>query len=224
MKKTVVIVAAGSGTRMGGKIPKQYLQLQGKPIVIHTLEKFRNFDPEIKLIVVLAAAHQEFWTRIKASYEMAGDVIIARGGATRYASVKNGLAHVDQDELVGIHDAVRPLVSLDTLKRSYDAAFREGSGIPVLEMEDSVRILNGDGSSGHLDRSRLRRVQTPQVFKSERIKKAYEQAYDPDFTDDASVYEAAFGPVTLVEGNRENIKITTSLDLRLAELLIAPPD
>ena len=124
---------------------------------------------------------------------------------------------------MGIHDAVRPLVSRETLTRCYEAADREGSGIPVIEMDESVRMLDGHGGSGHLDRSRLRRVQTPQVFRSDLIKKAYLQSYRPEFTDDASVYERLFGQVFMVEGNPENIKITTPLDLKLASLLIDSP-
>lgn len=223
MKKAIIIVAAGTGSRMGGKVPKQYLQLHGRPIIIHTLEKFRRFDPEIKLIVVLAPAHRDLWAGMEASYEIARDCMLAMGGSSRYESVKNGLAPIDQDMLVGIHDAVRPLVSQDTIMRCYDAAYREGSGIPVLEMDESVRIQDGKGTYRQVDRSRIKRVQTPQVFRAESIKKAYQQNIRKDFTDDASVYETLYGPVYLVEGNRENIKITTPLDLQLASLLITAP-
>jgi 2-C-methyl-D-erythritol 4-phosphate cytidylyltransferase len=224
MKKAIIIVAAGSGSRMGMKVPKQYLQLRGKPIIVHTLELFRLFDPEIKTIVVLAPGHLDHWKQVEASYESARGLITTSGGDRRYDSVKKGLDFVDQKELVGIHDAVRPLVSQATLDRCFNAAELEGSGIPVIEMDESVRMLENQAGSRHLDRSRLRRVQTPQVFRSERIKEAYRQAFHPDFTDDASVYETRYGPVTLVEGNRENIKITTPLDLQLAGLLMASPD
>jgi 2-C-methyl-D-erythritol 4-phosphate cytidylyltransferase len=220
MKRAVIIVAAGSGIRMGGDVPKQYLKLLGKPLIIHTLEKFQKFDPEILVVVVLAEAHRELWERMVQSYEIARGVTIATGGTNRYDSVKNGLALIRDQKITGIHDAVRPLVSQATLIRSYDAAVREGSGIPVIEMDESVRLLDPKGVSSHVERSRLRRVQTPQVFRSERIKQAYQQPYDPVFTDDASVYESVFGPVTLVEGNRENIKITTPTDLKLASLLM----
>ena len=223
MKKAVIIVAAGSGSRMGGKVPKQYLQLRNKPVIIHTLEKFRLFDPEIKIIVVLASAHRELWGQLADRYEIAGGLSTAIGGPTRYESVKIGLSQMEHEELIGIHDAVRPLVSADTLIRCYDAAAREGSGIPVIDMEESVRMLDEQKGSIHMDRSRLKRVQTPQVFRSDRINKAYQQPYKQNFTDDASVYETLYGPVTLVEGNRENIKITSPLDLQLAELLIASP-
>ncbi len=220
MKKAVIIVAAGSGSRMGGELPKQFLKLREKPIIIHTLERFQNFDPEMKVVVVLAHAHRELWKEMAKSYEIAGGITIAEGGASRYDSVKNGLSQLDQASLVGIHDAVRPLVSQDTLVRCYEAALRKGSGIPLIEMDESVRMLDKVGGSEPMDRSNLRRVQTPQVFRSERIKQAYQQPYKKTFTDDASVYEMVYGAPTLVEGNRENIKITTPTDMLLAGLLI----
>ena len=220
MRNAVIIVAAGSGSRMGGELPKQYLKLLGKPLIIHTLEKFHKFDPEIKIVVVVAPTQRKLWDEMAGSYEIPGKVTIAHGGATRYDSVKNGLNYIEEETITGIHDAVRPFVSQDTLERCYEAAIREGSGIPVIEMDESVRMTDPRGSSTHMDRSRLRRVQTPQVFRSARIKQAYQQAYDSAFTDDASVYEALFGNVSLVEGNRENIKITTPTDMKLAMLLI----
>jgi 2-C-methyl-D-erythritol 4-phosphate cytidylyltransferase len=220
MKRAVIIVAAGSGSRMGGGLPKQYLSIHGKPLIIHTLEKFLRFDPGIKVLIVLAKAHRELWDQLAGSYKTTDGVSLINGGETRFDSVKNGLELIEDGIITGIHDAVRPLVSLDTLARCYDAAVREGSGIPVIEMEESVRILDQDGASSRIDRTMLRRVQTPQVFRSERIKKAYQLADSRTFTDDASVYESAYGPVTLVEGNRENIKITTPTDMKLAALLI----
>ena len=223
MKRTALIVAAGSGSRMGGDMPKQYLPLKGKPVIVHTLEKFRQFDPRMKIVVVVARAHQELWEQIARSYVIAGDISLATGGASRFDSVKNGLDLINEECLVGIHDAVRPLVGKDTLERCYDAAEIEGSGIPVLGMDDSIRMLDGQGSSLPMDRSRLKRVQTPQVFRSGQIKEAYQQAFNPGFTDDASVYETCFGQLTLVEGNPENIKITTPMDLKLAELLMGLP-
>lgn len=219
MKRAVIIVAAGSGSRMGGKLPKQYLKLSGKPLIIHTLDKFQRFDPEMKRVIVLAPEQRELWDEIAGSYEVSGEVVVAHVGATRYDSVKNGLAHIEEGVIVGIHDAVRPFVSHDTLKRGYESADRDGSGIPVVEMEESVRMIDHEGGSASMDRTRLKRVQTPQVFRSDRIKQAYRQPYNSLFTDDASVYEALFGKVVLVQGNRENIKITTPIDMKLAELL-----
>ncbi|MEA3462237.1 MAG: 2-C-methyl-D-erythritol 4-phosphate cytidylyltransferase [Bacteroidota bacterium] len=224
MKRAVIVVAAGSGSRMGGELPKQYLQLQGKPVIIHTLEKFRNFDPEIKVVVVLAPAHRELWEDVATSYAICKDLVLAEGGASRYDSVKSGLTHIGEEGLIGIHDAVRPLVSQDTLLRTYEAAQHKGSGIPVIEIEETVRRLDDGGGSTHLNRSILRKIQTPQVFRAGQIKEAYQQAYDSAFTDDASVYESVYGNVNLVEGNRENIKITTSTDMQLASLLIASPE
>ncbi len=221
MKKAVIVVAAGSGSRMGGELPKQYLQLQGKPVIVHTLERFRRFDPEIKIVVVLSPAHKELWGDLAVAYDICKGLTLTGGGATRYDSVKNGLKHIGMETLTGIHDAVRPLVSQETLIAAYEAAQREGSGIPVIEMEESVRKLDKQGGSTQMDRSRLKRVQTPQVFRTDRILEAYKQDYNPAFTDDASVYESLFGSVTLVEGNRENIKITTPTDMQLASLLIA---
>jgi len=220
VKKAVIIVAAGSGSRMGGKMPKQYLQLKGRPLIVHTLERFQRFDPEMKLVVVLAPPHKELWEQMAASYEIARGVIHAVGGSTRYDSVKSGLKQIDKETLIGIHDAARPLVSQDTLIRCYDAALRKGSGIPVVDMDESVRMLSAEGGSVHMDRSSLKRVQTPQVFRSDRIKQAYQQAYKSAFTDDASVYETVYGAPTLVEGNKENIKLTTPADMQLAQLLI----
>ena len=205
---------------MGGELPKQYLQLLGRPLIVHTLERFQRFDPEMKLVVVLAPAHKELWEQMASSYEITRGVILAMGGSTRYDSVKSGLKQIDKETLIGIHDAVRPLVSQGTLIRCYDAALRKGSGIPVVEMDESVRMLDAEGGSVHMDRNSLKRVQTPQVFRSDRITKAYQQPYNQAFTDDASVYETAYGPPDLVEGNRENIKLTTPIDIKLAQLLI----
>jgi 2-C-methyl-D-erythritol 4-phosphate cytidylyltransferase len=221
MKKAVIIVAAGTGSRMGSKLPKQYLELGDTPVIIHTLEKFLAFDPEITPIVVLGHNHQEHWDRVAASYEVARGIMLAPGGRTRYDSVKNGLEQLEGEVLVGIHDAVRPLVSQDTLARCYDSAEKYGSGIPVVEMIESVRLLEDSGKSRHMDRSSLRIVQTPQVFRSKQIIEAYQAPYTPAFTDDASVYETSFSAVSLVEGNRENIKITTPQDLQLAHYLMA---
>lgn len=224
MKRAVIIVAAGSGSRMGAALPKQYIELRGKPVLIHTLERFKSFDPDMNVVVVLAPDHKEFWEDMAESHEIARGLSVAMGGASRYDSVKNGLALVDQASLVGIHDAVRPLVSQDTLERCYNAALSKGSGIPVIDMDESVRKLDKYGGSIAMDRSGLRRVQTPQVFRSERIKQAYRQPYNNTFTDDATVYEKVYGAPNLVEGNRENIKITTPTDMLLAGLLIDSPD
>lgn len=204
---------------MKSDIPKQYLDLAGKPLIIHTLERFLSFDPRIRIVLVMAAGHRHFWDVISISYDLGSAVTVTGGGESRYESVKNGLHCIEEDCIVGIHDAVRPFVSLDTIEKCYAAAAREGSGIPVIEMDESVRLAGDGDRSTHLERSRLRRVQTPQVFRSAMIKKAYLQPYDPAFTDDASVFESLFEKITLVEGNPENIKITTPVDLQLATLI-----
>ncbi|MCK5136831.1 MAG: 2-C-methyl-D-erythritol 4-phosphate cytidylyltransferase [Bacteroidales bacterium] len=220
----VVVVAGGVGRRMGNNIPKQYLDLDGKPLIIHTLEKFLQFDPDMKVVLVMASGHRKFWDVISISYDYGSGIIIAAGGETRYESVKNGLQYIEDGLIVGIHDAVRPFVSPETIKRCYLAAAESGCGIPVVEMDESVRMIQSPDHSVYMDRSKLRRVQTPQVFKSEMIKKAYRQPCDLDFSDDASVFESHYKHVTLVEGNRENIKITTPTDLQLASVLIERRD
>ena len=224
MNRAVVIVAGGSGIRMGGDLPKQYLELAGKPLIVHSLEKFRLFDPQMVVVVVMSPAHLKHWESIHNTYKLDSEIIIAHGGASRYDSVKNGLAHVEDGMVVGIHDAVRPLVSQATLERTYSSALRWGFGIPVIEMDDSLRMLDEIGNSVKVDRANIRRVQTPQVFQSTLIKQAYQRIIKPEFTDDASVYESEFGTLKLVEGNRENIKITTPTDLEVAKALIHSGD
>ncbi|MGW8314021.1 MAG: 2-C-methyl-D-erythritol 4-phosphate cytidylyltransferase [Bacteroidales bacterium] len=219
MRLGVVIVAGGTGIRMGEGIPKQYRDVAGKAVILHTLERFLKFDPEISIVVVLAPGHREYWENIAGSFYKG--IALTNGGGTRYDSVKNGLQRMDPGvEIIGIHDAVRPLVSMGTLDRCYTSASLNGSAIPVTEMDETVRILKTGGHSEHLDRSLLRRVQTPQVFRGELIRKAYQLPFHPSFTDDASVYESLYGEVHLVEGNPENIKITTPADLKLAGLLL----
>lgn len=223
MRRAAIIVAGGSGKRMGAELPKQYLQLGGLPVIVHALEKFLLFDPGMQMVMVIAPSHQDYWEAIRSSHDLPSGLISAQGGASRYDSVKSGLEHVSDGMVVGIHDAVRPLVSLGTLERSYSSASSRGSGVPVVSMDDSIRMLDVALGSAPVDRTLLRRVQTPQVFQSTQIKQAYNQYNDPAFTDDASVYESLFGQVHLVEGNRENIKITTPADLLMAEALIQTP-
>jgi 2-C-methyl-D-erythritol 4-phosphate cytidylyltransferase len=220
MRKAVIIVAGGSGIRMGGDRPKQYQELAGMPLIVHSLQKFLRFDPGMGVVVVLAPSHRGYWEEIAEKHALPSGIALAQGGASRFESVRNGLALVEEDLVVGIHDAVRPLVSRGTLERTYQAAIIKGSGIPVIQMDDSVRMLQGTKGSTVVDRSLLRRVQTPQVFQSTQIKEAYRRYTDPQVTDDARVYESQFGQVNLVEGNRENIKITTPADLVMAGSLI----
>lgn len=218
MKKAVVIVAGGTGRRMGGEIPKQYQELEGKAIITLTLEQFLRFDPGMKVVVVVADEHRNLWNRLAAKHKESLQIKLAPGGTSRFHSVKNGLKCIDDGWVVGIHDAVRPFVSLETLDRCYVTAGKTGSAIPVIDVDESVRRLLQDGASELADRSALKRVQTPQVFQSQLIREAYAHAEGDSFTDDASVYESHFNQVTLVEGNRENIKLTTPTDMLWAEL------
>ena len=221
-KRGVVIVAAGTGSRMGGEIPKQFMNLAGKPVLAHTIQRFLTFDPDVYMVVVLAESHRDYWEALKKSIPLPGGITVVPGGETRFESVRNGLGPLKGMDLIAIHDAVRPLVSLQTLKKCFDSARQTGSAIPVTELEDTIRIIDQEGHSKHVDRTLLKRVQTPQVFRAKEIRKAYKQPFNPAFTDDASVYESCFGEVSLVPGNPENIKITTPTDLKLASLLVDP--
>jgi len=218
----LVLVAAGSATRMGGPVPKPFLDLAGKPLIVHALEKFYEFDPAIRAVVVIARDHRKYWEEISKAYDWTREIEVTEGGQIRSDSVRRGLELIGDGCIVGIHDSVRPLVSLETIGRSYAAALESGSGIPVIDMDDSVRMTLGNGKSENLERERLKRVQTPQTFRSENIREAYHRFGEEGstFTDDASVYESLYGVVTLVQGNRENIKITTPFDLRLAASML----
>ncbi|MFY9153759.1 MAG: 2-C-methyl-D-erythritol 4-phosphate cytidylyltransferase [Prolixibacteraceae bacterium] len=219
MKKFVVIVAGGSGSRMGTEIPKQFLELCGKPVLMHTLQVFYNFDPESKIILVLPEAQQQFWAALCLKHDFTVPHRISNGGETRFHSVKNGLSQIDAEGIVFIHDGVRPLVSEQTLIRCLEMAQESGNAIPVLPVTESLRKLEGNVNVS-VDRSLYFSVQTPQTFRSEIIMEAFGQDYDPAFTDDASVLEKAGFSIHLIEGNRENIKITSPTDLIVAEALI----
>jgi len=219
MIKYAVIVAGGSGIRMGSEIPKQFLQIGDEPVLMHTLRTFYEFDASLRLILVLPAQQIDYWKHLCSEHVFSIPHQVTTGGDTRFQSVKNGLALVVSPCLIGIHDGVRPLVSPESLKRCYHHAEALGNAIPVLDAFESVRQVT-DESSKALDRSTIKLVQTPQVFHSDLLLKAYEQPYQPFFTDDASVVEAAGFTIHLVAGNRENIKITTPFDLHLAEAFL----
>jgi 2-C-methyl-D-erythritol 4-phosphate cytidylyltransferase len=216
MKKFVIIVAGGSGSRMGADIPKQFLELCGKPVLMHTMQVFYDFDPESELILVLPEIHLKYWNGLcrKHSFSLAHCTVI--GGETRFHSVQNGLSQIDDEGIVFVHDGVRPLVSMETLERCLETSMKNGNAIPVLSVNESLRKLEGDQNIA-VDRSLYFSVQTPQTFRSEQILKAYQQSFDPSFTDDASVAEKSGYSIHLVEGNRENIKITNPTDLIVAE-------
>jgi len=219
MKKFVIIVAGGSGNRMGSEIPKQFLEISEKPILIHTIQGFYNFDPECELIVVLPEAQQNYWKALCLKYSFTLPHRVVSGGENRFDSVRNGLKLVDGEGIVFIHDGVRPLVSRQTIERCYHLAQKNGNAIPVLRVNESLRKQKGNQSIS-VDRNLYLSVQTPQTFRSEQILKAYKQDFDPAFTDDASVAEKAGFPIFMVEGNQENIKITTPSDLVIAEAFL----
>ncbi|MBN1250821.1 MAG: 2-C-methyl-D-erythritol 4-phosphate cytidylyltransferase [Bacteroidales bacterium] len=219
MTKFAIIVAAGSGERFSGNIPKQFVLLKGLPILMHSINAFFNFDNSIKIIVVLSDNQTHTWKELCSKYEFEINHKIVNGGQTRFESVKNGLSTINEDSLIAIHDGVRPLVSNTTIKNCFSTAQMLGNAIPVVEPVDSVREI-GFNESFSLKRNNLRLIQTPQVFKTEILKIAYQQNYNSTFTDDANVVESIGEKINLVEGNIENIKITTNTDLIIAEALI----
>lgn len=221
----VIIVAGGKGLRMGGDIPKQFLPIGGKPILMHTILRFLQYDKEMQVVLVLPHSQQDYWHTLCQQYHFTQPYTLANGGETRFHSVQNGLAKVSPSAtLVGVHDGVRPFVSLDTIRACYDEAACSEAAIPVTEVVETLRQTfsedRGDGRSVTVPRSDYRLVQTPQVFSAPLLRTAYEQPYTDFFTDDASVVERYGHAVTLVTGNRENIKITTPFDLKVAEALL----
>ena len=218
-KRGVIIVAGGSGRRMGGALPKQFMMLDNEPILARSINRMHEALPAAEIVVVLPEEHVELWKNIAARFDVARHKI-ALGGKERFHSVKNGLeALSDEVCIVGIHDAVRPLASKKLVIKLFLEAENNIAVIPVVAPIDSYRIVEGDDSR-IIDRSALRMVQTPQVFQAKALRKAYEQPFSTTFTDDASVMEAAGHKVTLVEGERENIKITTPSDMLIAEAII----
>jgi len=215
----VVIVAGGSGKRMGVDTPKQYLELAGKPVLMHTIERFLQFSSSIEIITVLPENQLRYWRDLQKKYSFDVPQTIVKGGAHRYISVKHGLEFVGTPGLVAIHDGVRPLVKLDTIKRCFETAEKYGNAIPVVSPADSLRMMTSKGNKW-INRNDVKIVQTPQVFDAALIKKAYKQEYDTSFTDDATVLEKTGVKIHMVEGNRENIKITNPEDLFIAQTLI----
>ena len=205
---------------MGSELPKQFLCIGGNPILMHTLEAFRRFDEAMQLILVLPRDHQPLWHTLCEKHAFSLPYLLADGGETRFHSVKNGLALITGEGVVAIHDGVRPFVSSEVLHRCFTTAATHHAVLPVIPIVDTVRELTVEGSRT-VDRNAYKLVQTPQVFDVTLLKTAYEQPFTPFFTDDASVVEALGRTITLVEGNRENIKITTPFDLKIAEALLA---
>ena len=221
MKKYAIIVAGGKGLRMGGELPKQFIPVEGRPVLMRTLDTFHACDNSIQIILVLPRDHQPYWQELCHEYQFSVPHRIADGGATRFHSVQNGLALVDTPEaLVAVHDGVRPFVAHEVINLCYREAELHGAVVPVIPVVETVRQLV-DQTSVTVSRDAYRLVQTPQTFNAALLRRAYEQPYRDAFTDDASVVEALGAAVQLVEGNRENIKLTTPFDLIVARALLA---
>ena len=220
----IIIVAGGKGLRMGSDIPKQFLPIGGKPVLMRTLERFRAYSSALQIILVLPEAQQDYWRQLCEDYHFDVEHQIANGGQTRFHSVQNGLALVtdDAEGVVGVHDGVRPFPSIEVIRNCYETARTAKAVIPVIPVVETVRQLMSDGqvSSRTVPRDDYRLVQTPQTFDIQLLKAANRQPYNNCFTDDASVVESYGHQITLVEGNRENIKITTPYDITVAEAII----
>jgi len=226
-KKYLIVTAGGTGTRMGAAVPKQFLELGGKPILHLTLEKFLEAVPDVHVLTVLPEGHIAAWRQYCQTANFVCPQRLVKGGFTRFHSVKNALEFVPDDAIVAVQDGVRPLISVDKIRELFAAAESAPAVIPVLPVTDTLKVLakDADGrltSTGEsIDRSRIWGAQTPQIFHSTQLKAAYAQGYDTLFTDDASVAEKYGIPLTFLEGERYNIKITTPEDLTLAQVLIS---
>lgn len=230
MRKYVLIVAGGKGLRMGGDLPKQFIPLEGKPVLMHTLEAFHHWDTSAELVLVIPEDHQPYWNMLCREIGCKVPHRIANGGETRFHSVRNGLEFLSEEiritseknekALIAVHDGVRPFVSSEVISACFEEAGKSGAAIPVTPMVDSLRETDPTGSHP-VDRSHYFAVQTPQVFDAELLIKAYSQGFIPLFTDDASVVEAMGHAIRLIPSNRENIKLTTPFDLLIAKALLA---
>lgn len=218
----VIIVAGGKGLRMGSDVPKQFLPVGGVPVLMRTISRFAEAVPGMGIILVLPESQHGYWDSLCREHSFTVSHTVVNGGDTRFASSRNGLMAIPADAqgLVGIHDGVRPFVSSDVIRRCYDAARSHGAAIPVMPVTDTLRLVSPDGGGHNVLRSDYRVVQTPQVFDISLARRAFDRPYSESFTDDASVVEAAGHRVTMVEGNRENIKLTTPFDLKIAESLL----
>ena len=219
LKRYAIIVAGGSGTRMGGDVPKQFLELGGKPVLFHSIEKFHEFDSEMTIIVVLPKDKIEYWQKIIEERNFSIKHEVVAGGDSRFMSVKNGLALVDEDGIVAVHDGVRPLVSVELIKKTIEMAEKLGNAVPITYPVDSVRMITEKGIVP-VDRRDIMMIQTPQVFKASYLKEAYDQLYHPMFTDDATVMNSKGHKIFFLDGERQNIKLTTQEDMLVAEVFM----
>jgi len=216
VKRAVIIVAGGQGLRMGHTLPKQFIPLNGKPVLMHTLELFYQWDATAVLVVTLPEAHCSYWEMLCKELNCCVPHQIATGGETRFHSVRNSLPYTAGCDLVGVHDGVRPFTTIAVIEDCFTKAERYGAVIPVVPVTESIRQQCGTATQA-VDRKNYCIVQTPQVFRRDWLKDAYKQPFNPSFTDDATVVEATGKTIYTVDGNRENIKITTPLDLAMAE-------
>ena len=218
----IIIVAGGKGMRMGAEVPKQFLPIGGKPILMHTIESFHEYNPELEIILVLPKSQHEYWKQLCTEHNFNVSHTIVNGGDTRFESSRNGLAAIPDEEIgvAGIHDGVRPFVSKEVIDNCFETARDDFAAIPVLPVTDTIRYVDKQGGGKNVMRSDYRVVQTPQVFDIQLLKQAYNADYQESFTDDASVVESLGCQATMVEGNRENIKITTPFDIIVAEALL----
>ena len=220
MNKYVIIAAGGIGTRMKSSIPKQYLSVNDVPIIIHTINKFQLAIPGIKIVVILPSSRINSWEEFCAEHKFVFNHRICTGGETRFHSICNGLEMISGNALVAIHDAVRPLVSIALIQEVFKQAETNGNAIPAIKMDQSIRVIE-NGENKAIDRNKYRIIQTPQCFHADMLKKAYQLKYDESFTDDAVVVERTGIKIHLIEGENNNIKITTQQDMLIAETLIA---
>ncbi|MDN5552619.1 2-C-methyl-D-erythritol 4-phosphate cytidylyltransferase [Prevotella sp.] len=218
----IIIVAGGKGMRMGADIPKQFLPIDGKPILMRTIERFYEYNPELGIILVLPQSQQEYWKQLCMEHNFKVSHTIVNGGETRFESSRNGLAAIPDEEIgvAGIHDGVRPFVSKEVIDNCFETARDDFAAIPVMPVTDTIRYVDKQGGGKNVMRSDYRVVQTPQVFDIQLLKQAYNAEYQESFTDDASVVESLGCQATMVEGNRENIKITTPFDIIVAKALL----
>ncbi len=219
MRKTVIIVAGGSGNRMKSDIPKQFIVLKSKPLLMHTIIAFFNYDNSIEIVLVLPENHISYWEKLVEEYNFSIPLKIVKGGEERFYSVKNGL-DITETDLVAIHDAVRPFVSNTVIEEAFKLAELKGNAIPAVVVSESVRMLVKEENKA-INRNDIMLVQTPQCFNTDLIKKAYETEFKAEFTDDASVLEAMGEKIYLSAGNEMNIKITRPVDLLIAEVMAA---
>ena len=219
MDTYVIILAGGIGSRMESAIPKQFIPIDGKPVIMHTIQTFRDFDPKMEIILALPEVHTSLWKDLCREFNFGVEHQIVRGGRERYFSVKNALDRIPDEAIVLIHDGVRPLVSAKTIDRVRQGAIEKGNAIPYITSPDSLRKIE-NGKSIAVDRSKFVRIQTPQGFQAKKIKYAYKGDFKPFFTDDASVLESTGETIVLVLGNNRNIKITQPIDLVIVESLL----